>query len=67
MTIIRKRPQLTGSFFFNPGILTVEMIEGNPPYMNETPMKAMYLISKRGKPPIKKESLSTEIQQFLDR
>ena len=32
------------------GIMAVEMLDGQPPYMNETPMKAMYIISKKGKP-----------------
>ena len=31
------------------GIMAVEMLDGQPPYMNETPMKAMYIISKKGK------------------
>ena len=30
--------------------MAVEMLDGQPPYMNETPMKAMYIISKKGKP-----------------
>jgi len=44
------------------------MIDGNPPYMNETPMKAMYLISRKGKPEIKsKDEISISFDRFLDR
>ena len=32
------------------GIMAVEMLDGNPPYMDKTPMQAMYIISKKGKP-----------------
>ena len=64
------------------GILAIEMQDGKPPYMNvrnndtpcrndfslqETPMRAMYLIASRGKPPIKSwSSLSEDFKSFLD-
>ncbi len=67
--IINKETYSTKVDVWSSGILAVEMVEGSPPYMDETPMKAMYLISKRGKPPpLKQESeMSVQLRHFLDR
>lgn len=46
--VVNKRTYSKKVDIWSTGILVVEMMDGKPPYMDESPMKAMYLISKRG-------------------
>ncbi|KAM3589871.1 hypothetical protein VKS41_000725 [Umbelopsis sp. WA50703] len=46
------------------GVLLIEMMDGNPPYVEYPPLRALFLIASNGLPPLKDESRWSE--DFID-
>jgi len=48
------------------GVMGMEMFEGVPPYMEETMLRALFLIASKGLPPFKSpEAMSEEFKDFI--
>jgi len=48
------------------GIMVMEMAEGEPPYMEFPPLRALFLITTKGIPPLKEgDKWSPEFKDFL--
>jgi serine/threonine protein kinase len=48
--------------------MAIELIEGEPPYLDEEPLKALFLIATNGKPKLKNPGrISKALSTFLDR
>jgi len=49
------------------GIMMMEMCEGQPPYIEYPPLRALFLISTKGIPPLNEDarSYSSELKEFL--
>lgn len=46
--------------------MVIEMLQGDPPYINDSPLKAMEKIVKRGRPKLKDIKISDDLDRFLD-
>jgi len=46
------------------GIMLIEMLEGQPPYMDFPPLRALFLINAKGIPPLQSSGWSPELLDF---
>eukprot|EP00276_Gloeochaete_wittrockiana_P020736 CAMPEP_0184339368 /NCGR_PEP_ID=MMETSP1089-20130417/8027_1 /TAXON_ID=38269 ORGANISM="Gloeochaete wittrockiana, Strain SAG46.84" /NCGR_SAMPLE_ID=MMETSP1089 /ASSEMBLY_ACC=CAM_ASM_000445 /LENGTH=490 /DNA_ID=CAMNT_0026666555 /DNA_START=42 /DNA_END=1514 /DNA_ORIENTATION=- len=49
------------------GIMVMEMAEGEPPYMEYPPLRALFLITTKGIPPLKEDKWSPEFKDFVSK
>ena len=65
--IVNQQPYGLNVDIWSLGIMALEMKDGEPPYLTEDPLRAIWLISQKGKPEIQgKEQMSTEFLSFID-
>ncbi|KAJ2009861.1 Protein kinase [Coemansia thaxteri] len=64
--VVKQKPYGSKVDVWSLGIMVIEMIESEPPYLDEEPLKALYLIATNGTPALKHpETLSRELKGFL--
>lgn len=64
--IIKQQPYGNRVDIWSLGIMTIEMVEGEPPYLDEEPLKALYLIATHGTPQLREPAAaSKEMRDFL--
>eukprot|EP01087_Luapelamoeba_hula_P005127 TRINITY_DN1520_c0_g1_i3.p1 TRINITY_DN1520_c0_g1~~TRINITY_DN1520_c0_g1_i3.p1 ORF type:complete len:698 (+),score=154.69 TRINITY_DN1520_c0_g1_i3:242-2335(+) len=64
--LIKSRPYGCKVDVWSTGIMAVEMFDGEPPYIEESMLKALFLIAKKGRPDFKKPaSMSDDFKDFI--
>ncbi|KAJ1966533.1 Protein kinase [Dipsacomyces acuminosporus] len=64
--VVKQKPYGPKVDVWSLGIMVIEMIESEPPYLDEEPLKALYLIATNGTPALKHpERLSRDLKGFL--
>jgi protein-serine/threonine kinase len=64
--IVKQKEYDTKVDVWSLGIMAIEMVENEPPYLDEEPLKALYMIATIGTPSLKDpDSLSFELKRFL--
>lgn len=64
--VVKQNPYGLKIDIWSLGITAIEMIELQPPYFDEQPLRALYLIVTNGTPSLQNpEELSSELKSFL--
>lgn len=66
--VIARKPYGTRIDVWSVGILLMEMVDGEPPYLRENPLRALYLIATHGVPQLQQvDKASHLLRSFLAR
>lgn len=64
--VVARRPYGPAVDVWSVGILAMEMVDGEPPYLDENPIRALYLIATNGTPVLRqKDKASPQLLDFL--
>jgi len=65
--VIKSKPYNTKVDVWSTGIMAIEMVEGEPPYMEESMLRALFLIASKGRPDFQRPDLmSPELKDFIE-